>query len=55
MRIDNAHGYAHKHLYYLQSGQYKVKLEKDNSTVLNDAIKFIKKNYKSIKESYLNS
>lgn len=55
MRIDNSHGYAHKHTYYLHYGEYKVKLNKDNSTVLNDAIKYVKMNYKSIKENYLNS
>jgi hypothetical protein len=55
MRVDNHHGYPHKHTYYLQKKESRVKLKQDNSIVFNQYIEHIKLSFKSIKENYLNS
>jgi len=55
MRADNCHGTGHLHTYHLQSKEYKVLLNKENSKAFSEARKHILKDFLKIKENYLNS
>lgn len=55
MRIDNNHGYPHKHIYYLHSKEFKLKLNQDNNSLLSESKEYIRKDFLKIKENFLNS
>lgn len=55
MRTDNCHGRPHTHVYHLQSKEFKVILDKDNSTAFNNSKSDITDNYLKIKENFLNT
>ena len=53
MRIDNCHGYPHKHTYHLQKKEYVILLEKDNNAAFTEAKQFVLKEFKKIKDNFL--
>lgn len=53
MRIDNCHGYPHKHTYHLRKKEFVLLLSQDNNTAFTEAQNFIKNNFKKIKENFL--
>jgi hypothetical protein len=53
MRIDNCHGYPHKHIYHLHKKEFMLVLPKDNNIAFTEAQNFIKNNFKKIKENFL--
>jgi len=53
MRIDNCHGFAHRHVYHLQNKEYKVPLNKDANKAFTEAKAYIVKNLHVIKENFL--
>lgn len=54
MRIDNCHGYPHKHTFHLRRREFKVILGEDSNKVFTEAKEYIIKNLVSIKNNYLN-
>lgn len=55
MRADNCHGTGHIHRYHLQSKEFKLSLNKENSKAFNDAREHIMKDFIKIKENFLNT
>jgi hypothetical protein len=55
MRADNCHKTAHIHTYHLQSKEFKLLLNKENSIAFNDAREHIVKDFEKIKENFLNT
>ena len=56
IRIDTCHGQSpHKHTYHPNRRPYKVHLSGHLNTVFTEADKFVKQNFKKIKENYLNA
>ena len=53
VRIDNCHGYPHKHTYHLHGKELVIILSKDENTAFTEAQNFIKNNFKEIKENFL--
>lgn len=53
MRIDNCHGYPHKHTHHLRKKEFVLLLSQDNNTAFTEAQSFIKNNFKKIKENFL--
>ena len=53
MRIDNCHGYPHKHTYHLRKKEFVLLLSQDNNTALTEAQNFVQNNFKKIKENFL--
>lgn len=53
MRIDNCHGYPHKHTYHLRKSEFVLLLSQDNNVAFTEAQNFIKNNFKKIKENFL--
>lgn len=53
MRIDNCHGYPHKHTYHLRKKEFVLLLSQDNNMAFTEAQNFIRTNFKKIKENFL--
>ena len=53
MRIDNCHGFPHRHVYYLRRREFKVVLDKDTNTAFTGAKEYILKNFLKIKQNFL--
>lgn len=53
-RYDNAHGYPHRHVYYPHSREYKHAMSNlDNNQAFTEAQAVIKKNFMSMKDTYI--
>lgn len=53
MRIDNCHGFSHRHVYHLRNREYKVSLEKEANVAFTEAKVYIVRNFAVIKENFL--
>ena len=56
MRFDSYHGYAHKHTFHMRKKEHIIKLtsaEEDLNEVFTESSKFIRNNFKKIKENYI--
>ena len=52
MRIDNCHGFPHRHVYYLRRREFKVVLDKDTNTAFTGAKEYILKNFLTTSKFY---
>lgn len=53
MRIDNRHGFSHRHIYHLHKKEYRVVLNKDSNLAFTESKVYIIKNFEKIKENYI--
>lgn len=53
MRIDNCHGFPHRHVYHSYRKEYKTSLTQDNNSAFTESKGYIIKNYRKIKENYI--
>ena len=53
IRIDNHHGYPHRHTYHLRRKEYRVVLNKDANLAFTESKADIIKNFEKIKENYI--
>lgn len=53
LRIDNCHGFVHKHTFHLQRKEYTVRLDEgDLNRAFTSAHQYVLKNHKKILENY---
>ena len=53
MRVDNYHGFAHKHIYYLHVREHRVLLNKDSNKAFTEAKTYISTEFEKIKENFV--
>jgi len=53
MRIDNSHGFSHRHVYHLRKKELRVVLSGDTNSAFTESKTYILKNFQRIKENYL--
>ena len=53
LRIDNCHGFSHRHIYHLREREYKVMLNKDINLAFTESKEYILKNFEKIKENFI--
>jgi hypothetical protein len=53
MRIDNCHGFPHRHVYHLRKMEFKVVLSKDANTAFTEGKEYILKNFQKIAQNFL--
>lgn len=53
MRIDNCHGFAHRHVYYYRKKEFKIALPEDINKAFTQAKQYLLRNHEKIKENFL--
>jgi len=53
MRIDNCHGFPHRHVYHLRKKEYRTILDTDNNSAFTESKGYIIRNFSKIKENYI--
>jgi len=54
MRIDNCHGFPHRHIYHLhRRKEYRTLLDQDNNSAFTSSKVYVIKNFQTIRENYL--